>query len=81
MHRRGILMQAVGSLRLNVDIRIIQADKGNYTVILDATKYKDKLNTLLEFGDYEPLSKDRTGKVERKGKKLFPNTKVLFRLI
>jgi hypothetical protein len=54
------------SLKLNKDIRTLQADKGNWTVVLDESKYKDKLNTLLESGVYEPLPKDPTAKVERK---------------
>jgi hypothetical protein len=75
MHRCGIMMQAVRSLRLNTDIRIIQADKGNCTVVLDESKYKDKLKTLLEFGVYEPLLKARTAKVERKVRKLLSKHK------
>jgi hypothetical protein len=37
----------VKSLMLNSDI-ILQADKGNCTMVLDESKYKDKLNTLLK---------------------------------
>jgi hypothetical protein len=40
-------LKAVKSLRLNRDIRTQQADKGNCTVVLDESKYNDKLNTLL----------------------------------
>jgi hypothetical protein len=36
-------LKAMRSLRLNKDIRILQADKGNCTVVLDESKYKDKL--------------------------------------
>jgi hypothetical protein len=60
----------VKSLRLNKDIRILQADKGHCTVVLDESEYKDKLNTLLESGVYEPLPKDPTAKDERKVQKL-----------
>jgi hypothetical protein len=59
-------MKAVKSLRLNQDIRILPADKGNCTVVLGEYKYNDKINTLLESGVYEPLPKDPTAKVERK---------------
>jgi hypothetical protein len=59
-------MKAVKSLRLNQDIRILPADKGNCTVVLDESKYNDKINTLLESGVYEPVHKDPTAKVERK---------------
>jgi hypothetical protein len=63
------------SLRLNKDIRLLQADKGNYTVMLDEFKYEDKLNTLLESGVYEPLSKDPTAKFDRKVQKLLSKHK------
>jgi hypothetical protein len=63
----------VKSLRLNKDIRILQAEKGNCTVVLDAFKYKDKLNTSLESRVYELLLKGPTAnKVERKVQKLLP---------
>jgi hypothetical protein len=39
-------------------------------VVLDKSKYKDKLNTSLESRVYEPLPKDPTTKVERKVQKL-----------
>jgi hypothetical protein len=51
-------LKAVKSLRLNKETRILQADNGNSTVVLDEHEYKDKLNTLLESGVYEPLPKD-----------------------
>jgi hypothetical protein len=59
-------LKSMRSLRLNKDIRILHADKGNCTVVLDESAYKDKLNSLLEYGVYEPLPKDPTAKVERK---------------
>jgi hypothetical protein len=68
-------LRAVKSLSLNIDIRILQADKGNCTVVSDETKYKDKSNTLLEFGVYEPLPKDSTAKVDRKIQKLLSEHK------
>jgi hypothetical protein len=63
-------MKAVRSLRLNKDIRILQADKGNCSVMLDESKYKDKLTTLLEPVVYKPWSKDHTDTVARKVQKL-----------
>jgi hypothetical protein len=63
-------LKAVKSLKLNKDIRILKAYKGNCEVVLDESKYKDKLNTLLQSGVYEPLSKDPTAKVERNVQKL-----------
>jgi hypothetical protein len=59
-------LKAIKSLRLNKNIRILQADKGNCTVVFDEPKYKEKLNTLLESGVYEHLPKDPTAKVERR---------------
>jgi hypothetical protein len=54
---------------------ILQADKGNYTVVFDESRYKEKLNTLLESGIYEPLPKDPTDKVERNIQKQFSKHK------
>jgi hypothetical protein len=59
-------LNAVKYLRLNKDIRILQVDKGNCKVVLDESKYKSKLNTLLDSGVYKSLPKDPTAKVERK---------------
>jgi hypothetical protein len=60
----------MNSLRLNKDTRIFQADIGNCMVVLDESKYNNKLNTLLEPRVYEPLPKDPTAKAERKVHKL-----------
>jgi hypothetical protein len=43
--------------------------------VLDGSKYKDKLNTLLESGVYEPFPEDPTDKVERKVWKLLSKHK------
>jgi hypothetical protein len=43
--------------------------------IMRMIKYKDKLNSLLESGVYEPLSKDRTAKDEREIQKLVSKCK------
>jgi hypothetical protein len=59
-------LKTIKSLRFNKDIRILQADKGNCTVVFDESKCKEKLNTLLESSVYDPLPKDPTAKVERK---------------
>jgi hypothetical protein len=60
---------------LNKDIRILQTDKGNCIVMFDESKYKEKLNTLLESGVYKPLPKDPTAKVDRKIHKLLSKQK------
>jgi hypothetical protein len=57
---------AMKSLRLNKDIRMLQEDKGSCTVVLDESKYNNKLNTLVEYGAYELLPKDPTAKDNRK---------------
>jgi hypothetical protein len=63
-------------LKLNKIIRILPADKGNYSV--DKTTYRDKLNTLLECGAYEILSSDPTAKTERKIQTLMSKHKSAF---
>jgi hypothetical protein len=68
-------LKVVNYLRLNKGIRILPADNGNCTVVWDESKYKDKLNTLLEFGVYETSPKDPAAKVERKYRISFPNIK------
>jgi hypothetical protein len=62
--------KAMRSLRLNKDIRILQVDEGSCTMVWDESKYKDKLNALLESRVYEPLPKDPAAKIERKVLKL-----------
>jgi hypothetical protein len=42
--------KALKSLKLNKDNRILQADKGNCTVVLDVSEYRNKLNHLLDPG-------------------------------
>jgi hypothetical protein len=70
-------MKAVKSLRLNQDIRMLPADKGNCTVVLDESKYNDKTNTLLESGVYEPLPKNPRAKVERNVQKILAKHKTV----
>jgi hypothetical protein len=57
--------KAMRSSKFN-EIRILQADKGNRTVVLDESKYKVKQNTLLESGVYEPVPEDPTAKADKK---------------
>jgi hypothetical protein len=64
--------------RLNKDITILQADKGNCAVVLYESKYKDKLNTLLESGVYKPLPKDPKLRLRGKNRNSILNTKLLF---
>jgi hypothetical protein len=71
-------LKALKFLRLNKDIRILQADKGNCTVVFDESKYKDKLNTSRESGVCERLPKNPTAKVGRKVQKLLSKHKMTF---
>jgi hypothetical protein len=64
-------LEAVKSLRLNKNIRILPADNGDCTVMLDESIYSDKINTLLKSRVYELLSKDPTAKVEKKVQQIF----------
>jgi hypothetical protein len=61
---------ALKPLKHNKDIRILQEDKGNCTLVLDDPEYRDKLNLLPDSGLYEPLSKDPTKTVEIKVQKM-----------
>jgi hypothetical protein len=70
-------LKAMKSLRLNKEIRIVQADKGNCTPVLDESKYKEKLNNLLGSWIYEPLPKYPTTKVERRVQKLLSKYKTV----
>jgi hypothetical protein len=71
-------LKAIKSLRLNKDTRILHSDEGNCMVVLDEVKCKARLNTLLQFGVYEPLPKSPTAKVERKYRNSSLSTKLLF---
>jgi hypothetical protein len=61
--------KAVRSLRLHRLLGFFW-HKCNCTVLLDEFEYKDKLNTLFEYGVYETLPKYPTARVGRKGQKL-----------
>jgi hypothetical protein len=60
-------LEAQKTLSLNKEIKILQADKGNCTVIMDESEYRNKLNTMPQSGVYESLTRDPTAKIERKG--------------
>jgi vacuolar-type H+-ATPase subunit C/Vma6 len=46
----GSEFKSIKSLKENKYIRILQADKGKYTVVLDDSEYKHTLNSLWESG-------------------------------
>jgi hypothetical protein len=70
-------LKAVKSLRLNKDIRILPADKGNCSVVLEEMEYRDKIDTLLKSGVYEPLSKDSATKIQRKVQQILAKYKAV----
>jgi hypothetical protein len=63
------------SLKQITDVRILQAEEGNCTVVLDDTEYLHKFIALLESKVYEPLPKDQNSAVERGVQKLFSKYK------
>jgi hypothetical protein len=62
----GAERAALKTLRENTDLTILPADKGNATVILSTTEYKQKIMALLEDPSYRKLKKDPTDSTERK---------------
>lgn len=57
--------QALKNLRGNKSIIIVQADKGNATVVMDADDYEQKALTILQNPPFVELQKDPTKKIER----------------
>ena len=55
---------ALKNLKNNSELTILPADKGNATVILSTTDYKQKIHTLLEDPAYRRLTKDPTESTE-----------------
>jgi hypothetical protein len=66
---------ALKSLKDNKGIRSLQADKGNCTVVLNESAYKEKISSLLKSGVYETLRNDPTAQIERKIWKLLTKHK------
>jgi hypothetical protein len=58
------------SLRDSKEIRILQAEKENCTVVLNVCTYKKKISSLLESGVYEIQRMDSTSQTERKTQKV-----------
>ena len=57
---------ALRTLKNNTHLNILPADKGNATVILNTSDYKQKITSLLEDSAYKKLTKDPTDSIERK---------------
>jgi hypothetical protein len=68
---------AFKSMKDNKDIRILQAEKGNCTVLSNESTYKEKISSLLESGVYDLLRKDTTSQIERKVRKLLAKHKTV----
>lgn len=56
---------ALKKLRNDNNIKILPADKGNATVIMDTEQYEEKLKQTLAGGSYSKLAKDPTPTIER----------------
>jgi len=59
-------MAALKTLKDNVNLTILPAYKGNATVVLNTSDYKQKISSLLEDSSYRTLTKDPTDAIERK---------------
>jgi hypothetical protein len=57
---------ALKSLKENVNLTILPADKGNATVVLNTTDYKHTISSLIEEPAYRKLTKEPTEAIERK---------------
>jgi hypothetical protein len=68
------------SLKNNKQIWILQADKGNCTVVLNESAYKEKIVNLLESGVCEILRKDSVSQIERYIRNCLQNMKLSFPL-
>ncbi|XP_075550212.1 uncharacterized protein LOC142583607 [Dermacentor variabilis] len=63
--------KAIKDLRSNQNLVILPADKGNATVLLNRTDYRDKMLSLLaDEATYSRLKKDTTLKIQRELQKL-----------
>ena len=58
-------MKAIQRLKGDETIKILPADKGRTTVILDSTEYHQKMEGLLQDGTYKKLKNDPTLKITK----------------
>lgn len=58
--------QSIHTLKHDNTIKILPADKGNATVVIDIDTYNTKIDTLIQEGQYTKLNKDPTKSIERK---------------
>jgi len=57
---------ALKTLKDNVNLTILPADKGNATVVLNTSDYKQKISSFLQDPAYRKVTKDPTDSIERK---------------
>ncbi|CAL8129102.1 unnamed protein product [Orchesella dallaii] len=62
--------KTIKALKNDPSIVILQADKGNQTVIMNKSEYDDKMDTLVKEGDYVKVSRNPTSGFEKKAKTL-----------
>jgi hypothetical protein len=67
----------VRSLKDSKEIRILQADKGNCTIVLNECTCTEKMSSLLESGAHKILLKDTTSQIQRKMRKLLTKHKTV----
>ena len=60
--------QALHSLKKDTEITILQADKGQATVVLDKEDYIKKYNNHLDSGPYIKIQKDPTERIKREAR-------------
>jgi len=64
---------ALKTLKDNVKLTILPADKGNVTVVLNTSDYKQKISSLLQDPGYRKITKDPTDSLDRKTTALMKN--------
>ena len=67
--------QAMKQLRQDTSIKIVQADKGNATVVMDASEYDQKMCGLINTDQYMKIRSDKTAQVERNIKQVLNKIK------
>jgi hypothetical protein len=71
-------LKSIKYLRPNKDITILLADEGDWTVVLDESKYKDKLQHFARVWGLWTLAQRSYSSVERKVEKLLSKHKTAF---
>ena len=61
--------EALSNLTNDSSIVILPADKGNSTVLMDRETYDNKINTILNEGNYSAVRRDPTEGIERRIRK------------